>query len=205
MSLKIVLSYIQCNEIGIYPYWAFPTPEGLDDFIEKHMDSRFIPGLGVCLIKAGAVARIKGFGWADIENEIPYDPEQTLQNIGSVSKTFTATAVMQLWEQGRFKLDDDVNSYLSFKVKNPRFPEASITFRQLLTHRSSIKDGPSYGESYACGDPQVTLKTWIEQYFTPGGETYDADENFHVWKPGQEGKLPAQPRPYSNVGFGLLG
>ena len=189
----------------ILPRWAFPTPEDLDDFITKHMDSRPIPGLGVCIIKEGAVAWAKGYGWADIGNKIPYDPEKTLQNIGSVSKTITATAVMQLWEQGRFKLDDDVDGYLGFKVNNPRFPEAPITFRQLLTHRSSIKDGPSYGESYACGDPLVTLKTWLEQYFTPGGEYHDAEENFHVWKPGQEGELPAQPRPYSNVGFGLLG
>ena len=189
----------------LLPRFMFPAPESLDEFIKDHMDSRSIPGLGACIIKEGAVEWIKGYGWADIKNRIPYDPEQTLQNIGSVSKTFTATAVMQLWEQGRFKLDDNVEAYLDFKVRNPRFPEAPITFRQLLTHRSSIKDGPSYDESYTCGDPKVTLRVWLEQYFTPGGEYHDSDENFHEWKPGQEGELPAQPRPYSNVGFGLLG
>jgi CubicO group peptidase (beta-lactamase class C family) len=111
---------------------------------------------------------------------------------------------MQLWERGKFKLDDDVNLYLPFKVRNPAFPDDPITIRQLLAHRSSIKDGKSYGKSYACGDPTISLKDWITEYFAPGGKYYDAKENFHTWKPGTT-KIPRGPRAYTNVGYGLLG
>jgi CubicO group peptidase (beta-lactamase class C family) len=67
--------------------------------------------------------------------------DQTIQNIGSISKTITATAVMQLWERGKFKLDDDVNKYLPFQVRNPHFPDDPITFRQLLTHKAERTPG----------------------------------------------------------------
>ena len=178
---------------------------GVDDFIRTQMEKSHVAGLGACIIKNGDIVWSNGYGWADIEKKIPYDHQKTVQNIGSVSKTFTATAVMQLWERSKFKLDDDVNVYLPFKVRNPKYPDVPITFRQLLTHRSSIKDGPAYGQSYAWGDPTVSLETWIREYFTPGAKYYDEKGNFHEWKPGQEGKLPSQPRAYTNVGFGLLG
>ena len=147
----------------------------------------------------------KGYGWADIEKRIPMDPSVTVQNIGSISKTITATAIMQLWEKGKFKIDDPINNFLPFKVKNPLFPDQKITFRQLLCHRASIKDGPAYRKSYSCGDPHIPLKTWLKEYFTPGGKFFHKKENFHIWKPGEKGKIPARPRAYSNVAFGLLG
>jgi CubicO group peptidase (beta-lactamase class C family) len=184
---------------------AYPGLEGWEEFIRGLMDSAPIPGLAACFIKGGAVTWSKGFGWADIDRKIPYDPDRTIQNIGSVSKTITATAVMQLSERGRCALDEDVNSYLPFAVRNPRFPDVPITIRQLLTHRSSILDGPAYDESYRCGDPELSLGRWLEGYFKRGGEFFDPENNFHTWKPGREEELPEKPRPYTNVGFGLLG
>ncbi|MFC2165714.1 serine hydrolase domain-containing protein, partial [Acidobacteriota bacterium] len=71
-------------------------------------------------------------------------------------------------------------------------------------HKSSIKDGKAYGKSYACGDPTISLKDWIEGYFSPEGKYYDAKGNFHTWKPGTI-KTPSGPRAYTNVGYGLLG
>lgn len=177
----------------------------LDDFIKGIMSSQHISGIAACTIKNNRVNWCKGYGWANIEKKIPMSPADTVQNIGSISKTITATAVMQLWEKKKFKLDDNVNNFLPFKVENPKFPGQKITFRQLLTHRSSIKDGPSYTESYACGDPTISLKTWLQEYLVPGGKFYNEKENFHLWQPGEKGKLPAKPRAYSNVAFGLLG
>jgi CubicO group peptidase (beta-lactamase class C family) len=176
----------------------------LDEFFKDKVSSTPLAGVAACIIKDGKVIWSKGYGWADIENKIPMTPDK-VQNIGSISKTITATAVMQLWEKGLFNLDDDVNDYLPFTVKHPRYPEETITFRQLLAHRSSIKDGPAYDESYACGDPTISLETWIKEFLTPGGKFYDEEENFHIWKPGEEGEIPAEPRAYTNVGFGLLG
>jgi CubicO group peptidase (beta-lactamase class C family) len=176
----------------------------LENFIAQQMSDGPIPGLEVAVLKEGRLGWAKGYGFAELEHKVPMTSD-TLLNIGSVSKTVTAAAVMQLWEAGRFKLDDDIDDYLDFKVRNPRFPEIPMTFRQLLTHRSSIKDGKAYDDSYTCGDPVIDLKDWISGYLAEGGKFYDAEDNFHVWKPGQEGELPAEPRSYTNVGYGLLG
>ncbi|WP_292326163.1 serine hydrolase, partial [Mesorhizobium sp.] len=57
---------------------------------------------------------------------------KTIMNIGSVSKTITATAVMQLWERGLIDLDTDVSGYLPYQVVNPKHPSMAITARRLL-------------------------------------------------------------------------
>jgi CubicO group peptidase (beta-lactamase class C family) len=172
--------------------------DSLDEFIEGQRRVLRIPGLAACIVKSGRVAWSKGYGWANIKKHLPMDPDRTVQNIGSVSKTVVATAVMQLWEKGKFQLDDDVNERLPFAVRNPSHPGTPITYRLLLTHRSAIADGPSYGSSYACGDPKIPLETWLKDYLTPGGRYHDPKANFHPWRPGEQHR-------YSNVGFGLLG
>jgi len=200
---KMLFSVIAASLLVVFNSSAFVDQSDLDEFILETMEANHIPGLSACIVKKDKLVWAKQYGWADVENKIPMAAD-TIQNIGSISKTITATAVMQLWEKGKFKLDDDVNTYLSFKVRNPDYPDDPITFRQLLTHKSSIKDGQAYGKSYACGDPTISLKDWITEYFTPGSTYYDARENFHTWKPGTI-KIPRGPRAYTNVGYGLLG
>ena len=172
--------------------------DGLDDFIEGQRRALRLPGLAACIIKSGRIVWSKGYGWANIKNRLPMDPDRTVQNLGSISKTVVATAVMQLWEKGKFQLDDDVNEQLPFAVRSPFHPATPITYRLLLTHRSGIADSLAYRSSYACGDPSLSLESWLEAYFTPGGRYYKPKDNFHPWKPGQK-------HEYSNVGFGLLG
>ncbi len=175
----------------------------VDRFITYLMKSRRIPGVTAAIVKDDKLVWSKGYGWADIERQIAMDPENTLLGIASVSKTITTTAIMQLWEQDRFRLDNDINSYLPFAVRNPFFPDVPITFRHLLTHRSSIKDGPALWASYKCGDPKESLQNWLREYFSPNGSYYNKEENFHRWTPGEQQSVPG--RTYSNVGFGLLG
>ena len=117
----------------------------LDAFIEAEMKAQKIPGLAACIVKSGRIVWSKGYGWSDIKKQLAMDPNRTVQNIGSISKTVTATAAMQLWEKGKFELDDDINHYLPFPVRNPLHADKLISFRSLLTHRSSIADGPAYG------------------------------------------------------------
>src|ERR1700730_3807699 len=105
------------------------------------------------------------------------DPERTVQNLGSISKTVVATSVMQLWEKGKFQLDDDVNDRLPFVVRSPSHPETPITYRLLLTHRSGIADSLAYRSSYVCGDPTISLEDWLKGYFTPGGRYYERQGN----------------------------
>ena len=192
-----------CLAASVFALSILTQGQSLDEFILEKMKTCNAPGLAACIVKKDRLVWSRGFGWADIENKVLMT-DKTIQNIGSISKTITATAVMQLWEKGKFKLDDDVNGYLPFRVRNPHFPDDPITFRELLTHKSSIKDGPAYEDSYACGDPTISLKDWIKGYLVPGGKYYSEEGNFHTWKPGTV-EIPKGPRAYSNVGFGLLG
>jgi CubicO group peptidase (beta-lactamase class C family) len=176
----------------------------IDAFIRNKMEEYHIPGLAACVLKGDKTIWTGGYGYADLEAKRMMIPADTIQNIGSISKTITATAIMQLWESGEIKLDTDISGYLGFSVRNPKYPDIPITVEQLLVHRSSVNDGPAYGDSYQCGDPEVSLGDWIEGYFTPDGPYYHTT-NFHTWEPGEAGPLPPQPRNYSNVGFGVLG
>ena len=169
----------------------------IDEFIIQKMESDHLPGVAACIVKNGELFWSKGYGRADIERNIPMTPD-SIQNVASISKTITTTAIMQLWEKGRFQLDDDINKYLSFSVHNPFNPNIPITFKHLLTHTSSIKDGSAYVESYSRGDPDISLKNWIKEYLTPNGTYYNKEENYFNLKPGEKWN-------YSNVSFGLLG
>ena len=160
-------------------------------------------GMACAIAGPGRVWWSDGFGLADVGHQRPMLAD-TLINVASVSKTVTATAVMQLWEQKRFDLQGDVARHLPFPLRNPHFPDVPITFEQLLTHRSSIRDnGPAYDRTYVCGDSQVALGEWLKEYFTPGG-VYWGEDNWHQWPPGTANP-PPEPQTYSNVGFGVLG
>ncbi len=139
---------------------------------------------------------------------------QTAYGVGSITKPFTATAILQLYEQGKLGLDDDVNEYLPFPVHHPRFPEQSITIRMLLTHQSGLdketanfdiytlmRDSTLRAFAKACGTELPKIEPWpntpndfFEGLLTPRGAYYTR----HVWirEPGQ--------LQYSNIGFSLL-
>ena len=173
----------------------------LDEYILQKMNEVRIPGLSACLVRNDGVVWANSYGWADIDKKIEMTVDH-VENIGSISKTFTTTAIMQLWEKGKFALDDDIDDYLPFSVRNPQHPEDKITIQHLLTHTSSIADGAAYGKVYACGDPQRTLQAWHGAYFTPGNPEYDAADNFHPWRPGTSKPLQDS---YCNIAFGLIG
>jgi CubicO group peptidase (beta-lactamase class C family) len=170
--------------------------DGLDDFIDAEMARNHIPGLAVSVIKNGALSWSKGYGWANIERQVVMTPD-FVQNIGSVSKPVVTTVLMQCMERGQIRLDDDINDYLAFSIRNPSHPDVAITFAQLLSHYSSIADGSSYGRAYQCGESDISLQEWIEGYFLPGGTYHDATENFHAWAPGEQFE-------YNNVAFAVL-
>ncbi|BCG82814.1 MULTISPECIES: serine hydrolase domain-containing protein [unclassified Mesorhizobium] len=174
----------------------------IDAVIEGKLKEFSIPGSAVGIVQDGKLVWANGYGWADVKRKVPMTPK-TIMNIGSVSKTITATAVMQLWERGLIDLDTDISRYFPYQVVNPKHPSMAITARRLLNHRSSIRDGKSYWGTYACGDPTTALGDWLEAYLKPGGAYYDADDNFHGWVPGI--LEPDQTGGYCNVAYGLLG
>lgn len=108
-----------------------------DTYMQKVLSDYHVAGAAVSVVRGGAVLFQKGYGYADIENKTPVDADTTAFQIASVSKVFTATAVMQMVEQGKLSLDADVNNYLTaFKINNP-FPNP-VTLRTLLTHTSGL-------------------------------------------------------------------
>ncbi|MEN1936222.1 serine hydrolase [Paenibacillus sp. 102] len=106
-------------------------------FNQKEIKEMNIPGAAVVVVKDGKVLLKKGYGYANQEKKIPVDPNQTVFRIASVSKVFTAAAVMQLVEQEKIQLNGDVNSYLDeVQIKNP-FPQF-VTPKHLLTHTTGF-------------------------------------------------------------------
>lgn len=97
-----------------------------------------IAGAVVTVVKGDEVLLEEGFGYADKEQKKRVDPEETLFFIGSVSKIFTATAVMQLVEQGKIDLNADITKYLGdVKIKNET--GSPVTVKDLLTHTSGVE------------------------------------------------------------------
>ena len=168
----------------------------LIDFIESVMESDNIPGLSVSVVKGEHMIWNKSFGLANVEENIIVS-DSTMFMLASVSKTVTATALMQLWENGAINLDSDINNYLPFNVRHPDFPLIPITAKMLLSHTSGIKD--NWGVMpYYDGDPEIGLGTYLEEYLVLGGELYNQDLNFTNQQPGTNFR-------YSNIGAALIG
>jgi CubicO group peptidase (beta-lactamase class C family) len=110
----------------------------LDGFFPSALQQGDIAGAAVMIVKDGSILLEKGYGYADLTKNVAMDPRQTVMGVGSVSKLFTWTAVMQLVEQGKLDLDHNVNDYLDFKI-----PDAfgqPITLRSLMTHTAGFEE-----------------------------------------------------------------
>ncbi len=111
----------------------------LDAFFAEKMEDLNIPGAAFVMVKDGEVFLSKGYGYADLENQTPVDPERTIFRTGSVSKLFTWTAAMQQVEQGSIDLNTDVNQYLKSFQLPATYPEP-VTLAHLLTHTAGFED-----------------------------------------------------------------
>jgi CubicO group peptidase (beta-lactamase class C family) len=111
----------------------------LDPIFAEQMAKSKIPGAAISIVKDGKVLFTKGYGYADVEKKTPVVPEKTIFRIGSITKVFTATAVMQMADRGRINLKDDVNKYLKGINVPSTFPQP-ITFKDLLTHTSGLDE-----------------------------------------------------------------
>ena len=164
----------------------------IDRFIEQRMSETGIAGLGAAIIVHKKVVWMKGYGFADMARAVPFTPD-TVMNIGSISKTFTGAALMHAVQEGKLSLDEDINTYLPFKVVNPHDPNGRITLRHLATHTSGITDRWAiYAGTYHYGDAPEPLDEFLKSYFIPGEAGYSKD-NFLNVKPGTH-------REYSNIG-----
>jgi CubicO group peptidase (beta-lactamase class C family) len=111
----------------------------LDPIFAERMQKLNIPGAVVSVVEDGKIIFAKGYGVADVEKRTPVAPDKTLFRIGSITKVFTAFAVMQLADRGTIKLKDDVNKYLKGVTVPNTFAEP-VTFSDLLTHTSGLDE-----------------------------------------------------------------
>lgn len=128
---------ILMGQAGSVPAQAqMPDGATLGEYFDRQMPaylSEFgIAGAVTAVVQDGEVVHLGGYGFANVEEQRPMDPERTVVHIGSLGKTFTATAVMQLAEQGLIDLDEDVNAIIDFEI--PATYEQPVTIRHLLTH-----------------------------------------------------------------------
>jgi CubicO group peptidase (beta-lactamase class C family) len=178
------------------------TSEGfdLDSEIRKEISDHKIPSMVACIIKDKEIVWKKAYGYADIDNNIQAASD-TIYSLASVSKLVVVTAVMQLAELGFIDIDEDVDSYLPFHVRNPNYPDQKITVRMLLTHTSGIagpgtdEELPGFYDWYPADSAPALGETMMD-YLLPGGLHYVPA----VWKKIEAGKQEL----YSNLGVTLL-
>jgi CubicO group peptidase (beta-lactamase class C family) len=111
----------------------------LDGMVPFALKAGEMAGAVVVVVKDGAVLLQKGYGYADVKKRLPMDPERTMVRIGSTSKLFTWTAVMQLVAQGKLDLNRDINDYLDFKTSHDF--DKPITLLDLMNHRGGFEEG----------------------------------------------------------------
>jgi CubicO group peptidase (beta-lactamase class C family) len=181
--------------------------EAVDQQIQTLIEEGEIPSLSVGIVVKGELVWAKNYnGPAGLDS---------VYIVGSIQKPFTASAVLQLVEQGSLDLDEDVSAYLPFPVRHPRYPDTPITIRLLLTHQSGLGADTGvegvyvfqgdysvyeFGEGllgieFPRLDPYPSCATLYEGLLTPGGVYHEPD----VWEfePGTV--------HYSNTGFQFLG
>jgi CubicO group peptidase (beta-lactamase class C family) len=183
------------------PSLVIASDAGQEKTVRSLMESAGIPGLQAAVIRDGHIIWANSYG--DAVRPGNPGPRAPMRNdsilfSASVAKMFETVAVLQQLESGRLGLDDDINRVLPFSVRNPAWPDISITWRMLLTHTSSMKsedDARLYGATTYGGQTMITLDQYIRNSFMVGG-AYFWPERYLAGKPGTQ-------RIYSNDAYDL--
>jgi len=206
--------------------YTLDDPQELETFIDammdRQMEEQHIAGAVVVVVKDGQILLAKGYGYADVENHIPVDPERTLFRPGSTTKLLTWTAVMQLVEQGKIDLRADVNTYLP-RFQIPATYSQPITMLDLMAHtagfeereknlfKSSVEEMTSLEDYLAQNMPARVFPVGkVPAYSNYGtalagyiveqvsGELYEQYIEEHIFKPlGMDHSTMEQPLPDS--------
>jgi D-alanyl-D-alanine carboxypeptidase len=167
----------------------FAEADKIDDYVSAQMRQLHIPGLSLAIVREGRIAKAQGYGFANVELKA-HATTETVYEIGSNTKQFTAAAIMMLVEEGKVHLEDAITKYF------PEAPEAwhGITIRHLLSHTSGIQN-------------HVAIPHWLDVFRTNlAFETAPSrDELLKMFF-----KLPLEFQPgetwaYDNTGYYLLG
>jgi CubicO group peptidase (beta-lactamase class C family) len=152
-----------------------------------------LASLSVVAVRGGNVVYEHAFGRRFIDasgsgRDQPAEPA-TLFRIASISKLVTTLGVMKLVEEGRLSLDEDIGTYLGYRVRNPNFPDVPITLRMLLTHTSSLRDDAGY----------FWFDGELKDVLVPGGSRFG---NGGMWSRTHG---PGSHFSYANLPWGVAG
>jgi len=100
-------------------------------------------GASVAVVKNGKIIYTHSFGLKDLDKKTELT-DRDIFRIASISKSFSATSIMQLVEAGKLSLDDDFGDLVGFKIRNPKYPDQKITLKMALSHTSSLNDSQGY-------------------------------------------------------------
>jgi CubicO group peptidase (beta-lactamase class C family) len=166
----------------------------VDSLVDEVYGKSALAGLAVGIVRDGELVYSRGLGEANIARHIPVTADTTFR-IGSISKTMTAIGIMQLWEQGKFDLDEPVNRYLrTYKVLHMDPNAPPVTFRHLLTHTAGIGEVRDWGDLM---QPIGGLAVREGEKILPLGEYYKGRLTPEVY--------PGTKWMYANHGFATLG
>lgn len=156
--------------------------QGLETEIQDIMDRYQAIGVSAVVVQSNKIIYSHSFGYNPDYNDTTHRkpiPTNGIYVIASISKSFIATAIMQLVERHMLDLDEDVNKYLDFKIRNPQYPNTPITVRMLLNQRSSIND-KHYGNLNNINPEKG--KMWKECYndYRPGSKFKYCNYNYTI-------------------------
>ncbi|WP_128755255.1 serine hydrolase domain-containing protein [Aquimarina sediminis] len=213
LGLIIILNLSSCQSQDIK---STNTIEELDTKLSDIFEGSGLPGLSIVAMDNTKKLYNKSFGYADVAAQKPYT-NNSIQNIGSVSKTFIAAAIMKAQELGKLELDDSINTYLPFNIVHPKYPDIPITLRHLSQHTSGLTDEISYSRAYLLKQPdtdysylpddvqeyisimkkneKVSYAEFLENVLSKDGKWY-TKKNFTK-------KAPGKKYHYSNIGAAL--
>ncbi len=180
LFLTLTFSVISCSqksEQGI----PKETQAKVEQEVERVMDDFEAIGVSFVVVKDNEIMYKQAKGWKNRETKEPLKLDN-LFRIASISKSFSSTALMQLIEEGKVNLQDDINEYVDFRVRNPNYPDTPITIEMLLSHTSSISDKNGYFR-LSIIDP---------------GESDEWGKSYNDYAPGSQYE-------YCNLCFNMLG
>ena len=191
----LFLGFLSCQKA---PVLDVNSKEELLEKLKLEVTSKNLTSISYCVVKNDKILYSNALGFADKSNS-KLATDSTRYLIASISKTITAVALMQLVEQNLISLDDDINLFLPFSVRNLSFPNNKITYRMLLSHTSSISDNFQNTLLLDCygTDCAMTLAQFFNNVFTSNG-IYFSTKNFSSTTPGSK-------EDYSNLASALVG
>lgn len=158
---------------------AMAQVEKAEAEIQDIMKQLNVVGLSVAVVKKSDIIYTHSFGLKDIEKNIPL-ADKNIFRIASISKSFSATSVMQLVEAKKLSLDDDFSNLIGFRVRNPRYPEKVITLKMVMSHTSSLNDSQGYFNLDVI-NPEKN-PAWAKCYndYVPGGKYQYCNLNYNM-------------------------